>query len=147
MNGSGAGFPRSSYLGESGGKRRDARIRKSATLTGSSARGSRTDREQWMLTAAPRPRQGSRGNSRGERHAVLEEEPESNTALIPDIEARAGIPGSGAQPANSERGFPRSHSGLTSATVPPRSVSTVTGWRQSSALLLIISLYGINIRI
>ena len=84
---------------------------------------------------------------RGERPAVLEEEPESNTALIPDIEARAGIPGSGAQPANSERGFPRSHSGLTSATVPPRSVSTVTGWRQSSALLLIISLYGINIRI
>ncbi len=100
-----------------------------------------------MLPAAPRPRQGSRGNSRGERHAVLEEEPGSNTALIPDIEARAGIPGSGAQPANSERGFPRSHSGLTSATVPPRSVSTVTGWRQSSALLLIISLYGINIRI
>lgn len=100
-----------------------------------------------MLPAAPRPRQGSRGNSRGERPAVLEEEPESNTALIPDIEARAGIPGSGAQPANSERGFPRSHSGLTSATVPPRSVSTVTGWRQSSALLLIISLYGINIRI
>lgn len=42
-----------------------------------------TDREQWMLPSTPRPRQGSRGNSRGERHAVLEEEPGSNAALIP----------------------------------------------------------------
>ena len=99
-----------------------------------------------MIPAASRPRQAPAGIP-GERHAVLEEEPGSNTALIPDIEARAGIPGSGAQPANSERGFPRSHSGLTSATVPPRSVSTVTGWRQPSAALLIISLSGINIRI
>ena len=146
MNGSGAGFPRSSYLGESGGKRRDARIRKSATLTGSSARGSRTDREQWMLTAAPRPRQGSRGNSRGERHAVLEEEPRRNAALIP-LQRRAVIPRSGAQPANSERWFPRSHSGLPRATVPPASVSTVTGWLQLPAPLLIISHSGINIRI
>ena len=50
---------------------------------GSSARWEQgTDRER-MLTAAHRPRQGSRGNSRGERHAVLEEEPGSNAALIP----------------------------------------------------------------
>lgn len=59
----------------------------------------------------------------------------------------SGTHGSGAQPANSGRGFPRSHSGLTRATVPPASVSTVTGWRQPSAALLIISLSGINIRI
>ena len=59
----------------------------------------------------------------------------------------SGTHGSGAQPANSGRGFPRSHSGLTHATVPPASVSTVTGWRQPSAALLIISLSGINIRI
>ena len=111
---------------------------------GSASHTSETER-RWE--SGKRTERGCSLHSRGERPAVLEEEPESNTALIPDIEARAGIPGSGAQPANSERGFPRSHSGLTSATVPPRSVSTVTGWRQSSALLLIISLYGINIRI
>lgn len=105
-----------------------------------------TDREQWMLPSTPRPRQGSRGNSRGERHAVLEEEPGSNAALIP-LQRRAGIPGSGAQPADSERGFPRSHSGLPRATVPSASVSTVTGWRQLPAPLLIISHSGINIRI
>ena len=59
----------------------------------------------------------------------------------------SGTHGSGAQPANSGRGFPRSHSGLTRATVPPASVSTVTGWLQLPAPLLIISLSGINIRI
>ena len=105
-----------------------------------------TDREQWMLPGTHRPRQGSRGNSRGERHAVLEEEPRRNAALIP-LQRRAVIPRSGAQPANSERWFPRSHSGLTRATVPPASVSTVTGWLQLPAPLLIISHSGINIRI
>ena len=113
---------------------------------GSSARWEQgTDRER-MLTAAHRPRQGSRGNSRGERHAVLEEEPRRNAALIP-LQRRAVIPRSGAQPANSERWFPRSHSGLPRATVPPASVSTVTGWLQLPAPLLIISHSGINIRI
>lgn len=99
-----------------------------------------------MLPLAHRPRQGSRGNSRGERHAVLEEEPGSNTALIPDIEARAGIPGSGAQPANSERGFPRSHSGLTSTRRAPLR-EHCHGMAPAPAMLLIISLSGINIRI
>ena len=104
-----------------------------------------TDRER-MLPGTHRPRQGSRWNSRGERHAVLKEESGSNAALIP-LQRRAGIPGSGAQPANSERWFPRSHSGLPRATVPPASVSTVTGWLQLPAALLIISHSGINIRI
>ena len=104
-----------------------------------------TDRER-MLPGTHRPRQGSRWNSRGDRHAVLEEEPRRNAALIP-LQRRAVIPRSGAQPANSERWFPRSHSGLPRATVPPASVSTVTGWLQLPAPLLIISLSGINIRI
>ena len=146
MNDSGAGFPRSSTkekAEENGAPPASGKVPAPRELC---PREQGTDREQWMLPAAPRPRQAPAGIP-GERHAVLEEEPGSNTALIPDIEARAGIPGSGAQPANSERGFPRSHSGLTSATVPPRSVSTVTGWRQPSAALLIISLSGINIRI
>ena len=147
MNDSGAGFPRSSTkekAEENGAPPASGKVPAPRELC---PREQGTDREQWMLPGTHRPRQGSRGNSRGERHAVLEEEPGSNTALIPDIEARAGIPGSGAQPANSERGFPRSHSGLTSATVPPRSVSTVTGWLQLPAPLLIISHSGINIRI
>ena len=77
-----------------------------------------TDRER-MLPGTHRPRQGSRWNSRGERHAVLKEESGSNAALIP-LQRRAVIPRSGAQPANSERWFPRSHSGLPAPLCRPR---------------------------
>lgn len=146
MNDSGAGFPRSSTkekAEENGAPPASGKVPAPRELC---PREQGTDREQWMLPGTHRPRQGSRGNSRGERHAVLEEEPRRNAALIP-LQRRAVIPRSGAQPANSERWFPRSHSGLPRATVPPASVSTVTGWLQLPAPLLIISHSGINIRI
>ena len=145
----GQDFPRSSYLGESGGKRRAARLRKSAPLPGAlpaeSGNGQRVmDAPCGSPAAAGIPREfpgretcspGGRATEECGPHPFTEE------SGNPRLRITARSPGTRAPE------LPRSHSGLTRATVPPASVSTVTEWRQLPAPLLIISLSGINIRI